>query len=285
LVKIGIVFSVIFILSIAVSGQNRQKRGIEQQYEANFQNARHVFHRAYFEKASVLFDKLVAEEPDDPLPYAYAAMVDYMLFRNPEFHIAKAKQLFKEENRINQLARALIYFVEDDLANCELMLKEFLKEYPNDPYAIHVLGFTQTDMGRAQDGLETLTSLIKSQPDYFPAYNHIGYAYLNLGENNMAIEAFQNFLEHDTLNPSAFDSYADGLTSIGEVDRAIAQLTRAVLLEPGFAYGWRHLGEIFQKNGESELAFAAYENARETATFYGARFLKSLEKALNELRK
>ncbi len=58
------------------------------------------------------------------------------------------------------------------------------------------------------------------------------------------------------------DSYAEGLAAMGENDLTIAQLTKAVLLEPDFAYGWRHKGDIFRQSDELELAKRAYSNAK-----------------------
>jgi predicted Zn-dependent protease len=257
----------------------------DSEYNAEFQQARHVFHRAYFEKASILIDGLLLKKQNHALAHAYAALADFMLYKDPSTHVNEAKKLIKNENHEDLFTTALLYFVSSDLLNCELTLKEFLQEFPDDPYGMHTLGFTQIDIGRSEDGLETLTALLQSHPDFFPAYNHLGYANLKLNQIDEAINYFKLFLESDSLNPSAYDSYADGLAHIGEYDKAIAQLTKAVLLEPNFAYAWFHMGDLLQLTGELKLAVHAYERAKTSASLYGDSFLKSLNKKINDLNK
>ena len=80
------------------------------------------------------------------------------------------------------------------------------------------------------------------------------------------------------------DSVAEGYAAIGEYDIAIANLAKAVLLEPDFAYGWKHLGDIFKQSGEPELAIRAYEKVRKSAKLYGVDFVSSVDKELTALK-
>ena len=86
---------------------------------------------------------------------------------------------------------------------------------------MHVLGFTQRDLGHSEEALKTLNNLIIKNPTYYPALNHIGYAHLSLQQNEDALKSFNLFLESDSLNPSAFDSLAEGLAEMKEYDMAI----------------------------------------------------------------
>jgi tetratricopeptide (TPR) repeat protein len=268
-----------------LEGQSSLKNNSNSDYDIKFQQARYTFHRAYFEKASLLFDELLKEKPHHALAHAYAAMTDYMLYKDPTPHIDEAKKLLKQEDSESLFTMALLHFATSELSICESTLKDFLNKFPDDPYGMHVLGFTQIDIGRPEDGLETLTELLQSHPEFFPAYNHLGYAYLKLNLNDEAIEYFLLFLESDSLNPSAYDSYADGLSNIGQYDQAIAQLTKSVLLEPNFAYAWYHMGDIFQLKGDHRLAVLAYEKARTSAGLYGDGFLNSLNNKIKDIKK
>lgn len=275
-----LIFLFLSINSFAQSNEDR----FEQYFEKAFGNARLVFHKAYFEKASTLFDTLISQQKEHALTYGYAAMIDIMLFKDPSQNIVKAKALSKETDVDHLFTMALCSFANGDLSDCELKMKEFLSQYPHDKYGMHVLGFTQSDLGRPEEALKTLTDLINMYPSYYPAYNHIGYAYLGIKQKEKALIAFNQFFKSDSLNPSAFDSLAEGLAEIGEYDKAIANLFKAILIEPNFAYGWTHLGDILKKNGESELAILAYENAKKSAKLYGVDFVKSVNKKLTALK-
>ena len=277
--------SVLIFLFVSINGFAQSTDDVfEQEFEKKFNNARLVFHSTYFEKASMLFDTLINQQKEHALTYAYAAMTDFMLYRDPSQNIAKAKALSRKTDVDHSFTMALCSFANGDLSDCELKMKEFLSRYPDNKYGMHILGFTQTDLGRPGDGLETLTDLINKNPSYYPAYNHIGYTYLSLKQEESALKAFKQFLKSDSLNPSALDSVAEGYAAIGEYDIAIANLAKAVLLEPDFAYGWKHLGDIFKQSGEPELAIRAYEKARKSAKLYGVDFVSSVDKELTALK-
>lgn len=273
--------SILIFLFITLNGFAQSN---DDGFQKEFENARLVFHNTYFEKASTLFDTLINQHKEYALSYGYSAMIDFMLFKDPSQNIEKAKALTKKTDVDHSFTIALCSFAEGDLADSELKMKEYLSLYPDNKYAMHVLGFTQTDLGRPEDGLKTLTDLINKHPLYYPAYNHIGYTYLSLEKKEKALEAFKQFLKSDSLNPSALDSFAEVYAAMEEYDIAIASLAKALLLEPNFAYGWMHMGDIFKQNGKQELAILAYEKAKETAALYGIDFVKSVDKKINEIK-
>jgi tetratricopeptide (TPR) repeat protein len=277
----SIIILLLFSLNLFPQSSDGQ---VQNNFEREFNNARLVFHSTCFEKASTLFDLLLKEKQDHALSFGYAAMIDMLLYRDPSQNIQKARSLSVETDPEHLFTMALCSFAEGDLLNCELKLKEFLKKYPNSTYGMHVLGFTQNDSGRPEEGLKTLTVLISREPAYFPAYNHIGYAYLGLQEKEKALKAFRVFYDNDSLNPSALDSLAEGQDALGNYDGAIASLSRAVILDPGFAYGWKHMADIFKRNGESKLALNAYGRAINAAGMYGADFVSAVDKEIKLLK-
>jgi len=82
--------------------------------------------------------------------------------------------------------------------------------------------------------------LISDDSDFTPALNHLGAAYLALGEVDRGLATLRHFVERDPGNASARDSLAGALEQAGDREAAIGQLTRALLLDPSFAYAWLH---------------------------------------------
>lgn len=246
--------------------------------------ARSTFHDVWFERADDLFSEIRLNDPDFALGFAYSAVIDSMLYRNAEKNSSRALALAVSAPKGEaQMTRALVAFSKGELEPAEEWLRKFLQAYPDDTYARHVLGFTLIDQKRPEEGVAELESVLEDAPSYYPAYNHLGYGLAALERREEALKAFRSFLDGSPMNPSAHDSVADGLHALGNRESAIAHLARSVLLEQRFAYGWRHLGDIYAKGGEEGLARRAYEMAITTAKQYGPDFMESVKKRINGL--
>lgn len=255
-----------------------------EDFEKKLEHARWVFHSTQFEKAYGLFDALIKENPDQAMPYAYAATIDMLLYKDATQNINNAKFVSKTTDTDHSFVLGLCHFANGELDECETRIQAFLGENPDDSFAYHILGFTRFDLGRPEEAKQTLEKLLEKDPAFYLANNHLGYAYLSLEQSDKAMQAFERFLEKEKLNPSAMDSFSEVLVAAKEYDKAIAFLSKAVLLEPDFAYGWKHMGDVFKQNGENELAIRAYEKAIESARLYGEAFTTSVKKSINKLK-
>jgi len=249
-----------------------------------FEMARWLYHQTRFEEADVIFKDLLRKNPDFALGTAYAAMLDFLLFRNPSKNTEKVEKEHSENYYERWVGLALVHFVNGHLDSATILLQNCLLAYPEDRYANHILGYTMIDNDQIEEGLSVLLDIIMDSPEYFPAWNHIGYAYLRTGRHETAIECFEKFLQGNPLNPSAYDSMADGLESWDKPEEALAYLYRATLIYPDFAYGWMHLGHLHKKLGETDLARLCYQKAIEHAEgIYGLDFIDSIKLYLGSL--
>jgi tetratricopeptide (TPR) repeat protein len=249
-----------------------------------FEDARFVFHRAWFEQADEQFDEYIATCADDPRAHAYAAIIDMLLYRDNSLHVAHAMRLadsFEETEAL--FVKALARFAQGQLEETESYLRQYLLAVPTDRYAAHVLGFTLNDQGNPDKGVEVLQQLLESDPGYFPAKNHLAYGLFETDRADEAMQVIREFVVADPANPSAWDTQADILDSLGRSEEAIASLSRSVLLDKRFAYGYRHLGNILLTTGDLEAAKAAYRNALLSAETYGPAFTASVEQLLVEM--
>jgi len=251
--------------------------------QLEFESARIVFHRAWFEQAHDQFVKYLAKCDSDPLAYAYVAIIDMLLYRDNTANVNRAVSLSDTVSDTEALfVRALANFSQGRLEKAESQLRDYLLAVPDDKYASHVLGFTLNDQGKHDQGADVLTQLLFSHPDYFPAKNHLAYALLEIGESDDALRIVGEFVAADPANPSAWDTQADILHSLNRSELAIASLSRSLILDERFAYGYKHLGDILTSASNEAAAAAAYRKALQSADLYGPDFAASIEEILGE---
>lgn len=235
-----------------------------------FAAARWSFHRAWFEEADEQLAAYVDKCPEEPLAYAYAAIVDMLLYRDNAANVAAA-------GSNDPFVSALANFARGKLEDAEMDLRRHLDRAPDDRFAAHVLGFTLIDQGRPDEGRAVLADLLERYPDYFPAKNHLAYALFRSGNPDDAVRIVAEFVAADPGNPSAWDTQADILHSLGQTEEAIASLSRGLLLDDRFAYGFRHMGNLLTAVGNRDAAVAAYREAIIAAKAYGPDFAASVE--------
>lgn len=248
------------------------------------EEAQLVFHRAWFEEADELLRAYLAECPDSGLANAYLAVVDMLLYRDSDDRIRLALQTANVKNDASSLfAKAVASFAGGRLEDAEALLRQYLEIQPTDRYALHFLGFTLIDQDKDADGVRLLEDLLNNNPDYFAAKNHLAYGLLKTGDAESAIRVASEFVEADQSNPSAWDTKAQMLQSAGRTEEAIASLSRSVLLDERFAYGFRHLGNVHASVGDNDSARAAYRQAIDASSQYGSEFVASVEALLAEM--
>jgi len=250
----------------------------------DFKMARNLYHQTRFEEADVIFKDLQRKNPDFILGTGYSAMLDFLLFRNPSVNTERIEKAHSDNYYEQWIALALAHYVHGHLDSATILLNNCLLVYPNDRYANHLLGYTLIDNNHIEEGLSVLLDILMNSPEYFPAWNHIGYGYLRSGRHETAVECFEKFIKGNPLNPSAYDSMADGLESWDKPEEALAYLYRATLIYPDFAYGWMHLGHLHKKLGETELARLCYQKALDHAEgIYGLDFIDSIRVYISSL--
>jgi predicted Zn-dependent protease len=237
-----------------------------------FERGRDAFHRAWFERADDLLGETVEVDPEFAVAHAYKAAAEAFLYQDPSETIARARRASNATAGERLMVNALVALAQDTYEGVLGALEALLDSHPEDRYARHALGFTLIDLGRAREGIPVLGSLLADFPEFIAAWNHLGYAYLDLGDLDRAEQCFARFVSEDPDNPAAHDSWADLLTEQLRTDQAIASLTRATLLEPRYSYGMIHLGDVLVIEGSPALARAAYRRSIETAAATPSRF-------------
>lgn len=254
------IVTAIALPAIALGGElDISASGIESR--ELFERGRDAFHRAWFERASELLTETVMIDPELAIAHGYRAAAEAFLYLDPSESISRARKAAHASDGELLMVDALVGLAEDDYEEALQALRTLLDRNPGDRFARHALGFTLVDLGRPREGIPILRSLLADHPEFAAAWNHLGYAYLDLGDLDRAEQAFARFVREDPDNPAAHDSWADLLFERNRTDEAVASLTRAILLEPEYAYAMIHLGDVLVADGGLTIARAAYRRS------------------------
>jgi len=115
----------------------------------------------------------------------------------------------------------------------------------------------------ATAALEQATTL---NPKAGPAYNVLGYAYLNMGQNDRAVEAFRKYASLMPSEPNPQDSLAEALMAAGRFDEAEAAFRKAAEISPKFWNAWEGVATTRFLRGDWAGGREALAKARAAAS-------------------
>jgi len=152
-------------------------------------------------------------------------------------------------DRLNPRERLLVGYylarIDHDSDRAEALLEGYLAEHPDDPYAVNLecsrhWGSPQT----VREAEACYRRLIRLEPNWVEAQNHLGYLAMAKGDFADAEEQFEvyRYLAPDQANPH--DSLGELLMSVGRWDEAEAEFRAAIELRPDFCASWLHLADL-----------------------------------------
>ena len=114
-----------------------------------------------------------------------------------------------------------------------------------------------------KDNLTLWNDVILKSPAKARPYINRGFAYVGLGQFDMALNDFSKAID---INPKYTDSYYNcGLAyvSLGQFDNALAEYSRAIEMDPTMVKAYSSRGVVYYKLGQSDKATADYSKAIE----------------------
>ena len=75
---------------------------------------------------------------------------------------------------------AIQHHSKGELALSEAMYRSVLKEFPNQPEALHFLGLAIHQAGRSEEAVKLLRKAVEIKPDYDAAFGNLGNALVGL---------------------------------------------------------------------------------------------------------
>ncbi|MBV6426417.1 MAG: hypothetical protein KIPDCIKN_00929 [Haliscomenobacter sp.] len=235
-----------------------------------------------FSKQSVLyaqqmFEKAVSE--DDNYALAYSGLADcyaylYLYDMSTQQNLQLAQQLSLRAIEIDPLlarghvSRGVAFSLENKYEDSEAAFERAISLDPQlfDAWYWYArVCFVQGKLEKAAHLFETANRV---QPEDFQSALLAGQVYADLGLTQKAVEARKRgvaIAEHYlSLNPGDARGYylgANGLMALGETDKSLQWLQRALTLDPDDAMLLYNAGCIFALAGDLEKAFSTLERA------------------------
>ena len=132
---------------------------------------------------------------------------------------------------------------------------------PNNWLAYDGLGTAYVSLGRNTEAIDAYKQAIKIKPDYAAAYYDIGHLYDRLGRDTEAIDAYSQATK---IKPDYVNAYYNlGLAygNLGRHSEAIEAYSQAIKIKPDDAEANNNLGTSYGKLGRHTEAIDAFKRA------------------------
>jgi len=141
--------------------------------------------------------------------------------------------------------------LQETLAQGEALLKQF----PDTPFLLNLLGATSMAMARAVDADVYFEKALQLKPDYAVAYRNRAKALSALARHDEAVVCFQQLLQLRSGDANAYNDLGNTLSILGKHDEAKDRYREALALQPDFVEAHRNLSEAtLYRSGDEHIA-------------------------------
>ncbi len=160
--------------------------------------------------------------------------------------------------RLQTAARAL---VDNDIPTAEHLLREHLRQTPNDSGALRMLAEVGGRLGRFDDALAMLDHALQIAPGFTAARFNRALVLYRVGRYAEALDELERLLAAEPDNGSYHNLKAAVLSNIGELGGALEHLEVALAARPTQPKVWMSYGHSLKTIGRRDDGVAAYRRA------------------------
>ena len=176
----------------------------------------------------------VKEDPDFFMAYFW---MYFMPGKSPKKTVDKALMVEADLNEgEKQIKTAFKYLIDGQGEKVVEHLQMAIDLYPSDPdihKILYILQFQYLKDVEAAEG--SIKRAIKACPDFEAAYNHLGYALMDLERFDEAEKAFNTYIELSPNTANPYDSKGDFYMVTKQFDLAYVSYMRAYEIDPTFS--------------------------------------------------
>ncbi len=172
------------------------------------------------------------------------------------------------------LIRAADYIRSGDWTQAESILRGVLRDNPQNPDALHLLGLVAHHLGSYPTAASLIEKALALNPGESRMYSNCAETYRRMGDLERALLRVQRALELNLENPDAWCNHGSICRELGKFEDSILSYRRALSIQPDHANAHYNLG----------LALLVMGNFREGWKEYEYRWKALPQKRLREYR-
>ncbi len=153
------------------------------------------------------------------------------------------------------------YLAQNDYLNAKACFERAIEFHPrNLDFRMALVRLYSLD-GNHEAVCRHCESTICFHPEFVEAYNYLGLALRELGQQEASLNAFTKALQVQPLYVDSMVNRANVLREQGRLDDALSLYRRAILLRPEGPSSYNNLGGLLESLGQVEHAIHAYREA------------------------
>ncbi len=161
----------------------------------------------------------------------------------------------------DKLRRSLEFHGRGELHQAALLYRQILQAHPDHADALHLLGVIETQLGRAESGLEWISRSLAINPGQPVAVANAGNALMALARYAQAQECYERALQLWPDYHLALFGRGNALAALARFDDALCSFDRALVISPGFTPALCARGSVLLKLQRSAEALDIYDQA------------------------
>ncbi|MGN6369585.1 MAG: tetratricopeptide repeat protein [Phycisphaerae bacterium] len=147
------------------------------------------------------------------------------------------------------------------LAQAENYYRQILKQEPNQPHALHLLGLVNLQLGRQEAAIDLIRQAISAHPSFPEAWSNLAIAYRQVGRTTDAVAALKKSIALRRSNPEAHNNLGALLVALDQTDEAIASFRQALVIAPNYPEALNNLGNALRTKGHVDEAIEVLQKA------------------------
>lgn len=201
-----------------------------------------MYDRIRDDEARDLFLKAIEKDPEFAMAHLYLALIaistaDY------QSHLQQAVNYAEGVSKGEQIMiQSQVAIADNDVVKGIKLREQVVEMYPHDKRLLLFLSLSYFGQDEDDKAIDQLEKAIEIDGDYAPAYNTLGYTYIQKREYQNAEKAFKNYVRLQPDEANSYDSLADLYTRMGRYEEAIENYRKAVALNPTFGFSQLKIG-------------------------------------------
>jgi len=136
-----------------------------------------------------------------------------------------------------------------------------LRKNPRSFVSRNHIGAAYLELGQYDQAIVHLREVVGLKPDLGQAWSNLGRALLGAGQVSAAVDALTKAVAAEPENPRFMTALAEGYQAQGDLDGASELLTKAIAVDPNAPYSLYIQGTVLAEQGQIWAAVAALKRA------------------------